>query len=127
MNLSFLLGSGRCHWLAKDLCEAYTAATKKPWTQPIGFAHGLYEVALDVLKRAKNPKDAKSVLEAIVATNLNTIVGPVGWGKGPVKNVAKTPLVSGQWIKKVAGYDLVITNNAMAPNIPTGGAIKPLG
>ena len=112
---------------AKDLCEAYTAATKKPWTQPIGFAHGLYEVALDVLKRAKNPKDAKSVLEAIVATNLNTIVGPVGWGKGPVKNVAKTPLVSGQWIKKAAGYDLVITNNAMAPNIPTGGAIKPLG
>ena len=112
---------------AKELCDAYTAATKKPWTQPIGFAHGLYEVALDVLKRAKNPKDAKSLLEAIVATSINTIVGPVGWARGPVKNVSKTPLVSGQWIKKPTGYDLVITNNATAPNIPTGGALKPLG
>ena len=109
------------------LCEACTAATKKPWTQLIGFAHGLYEVALDVLKRAKNPKDAKSLLEAITATNLNTIVGPVGWAKGPVKNVSKTPLVSGQWVKKAGGFDLVITNNATAPNIPTGGAFKPLG
>ena len=112
---------------AKELCDAYTAATKKPWTQPIGSAHGLYEVAVDVLKRAKNPKGAKSILESIVATNLNTIVGPVGWAKGPVRNVSKTPLVSGQWIKKLAGYDLVITNNATAPNIPTAGAIKPLG
>ena len=84
-------------------------------------------MAVDVLKRAKNPKGAKSILESIVATNLNTIVGPVGWAKGPVRNVSKTPLVSGQWIKKLAGYDLVITNNATAPNIPTGGAIKPLG
>ena len=49
------------------------------------FSHGLHAVAIDVLKRAKNPKEAKSVLKAIVAININTIVGPVGWAKGPVK------------------------------------------
>src|SRR5580658_1904957 len=64
---------------AKELCDAYTAATGKPWTQPIGFNHGLFEVALDVLKRAKNLKDPKAILQAIVATNLQTVVGPVNW------------------------------------------------
>ena len=37
---------------AKDLAGAYEGATKKQWTQPIGFAHALFEVAVDVLKRA---------------------------------------------------------------------------
>ena len=36
---------------AKELAAAYQAATKKQWTQPIGFAHALFEVAVDVLKR----------------------------------------------------------------------------
>jgi branched-chain amino acid transport system substrate-binding protein len=112
---------------AKELCDAYTAATGKPWTQPIGFTHGLFEVALDVLKRAKNPKDSKSILEAIVATNLQTIVGPVNWATGPVKNVSKTPLVGGQWTKTTKGFDLVVCENATAPNIPVGGKLRSLG
>ncbi len=39
---------------AAQLTEAYTAATKRPWTQPIGFQHALFEVAIDVLRRAKS-------------------------------------------------------------------------
>ena len=35
-----------------------TAATKKQWTQPIGFAHALFEVAVDALKRGK-PTDKR--------------------------------------------------------------------
>ena len=65
---------------AKELCDAYTAATKKPCTQPIGSAHGLYEVAVDVLKRAKNPKDAKSILDSIVATQYHRRPGWLGEG-----------------------------------------------
>ena len=41
---------------AKDLAGAYEAATKKQWTQPIGFVHALFEVAVDVLKRAPRPR-----------------------------------------------------------------------
>jgi len=60
-----------------------------------------------------------------VATNLDTIVGPIAWGKGPVKNVAKTPLVGGQWVKgKKFKFDLVIVNNVAATNIPVGGRLK---
>ena len=111
---------------AKQLCEAYTAAMGKPWTQPLGFKYGLFEVAIDALKRAKSPKDPKAILEAIVATNLNSIVGPISWGRGPVKNVSKTPLVGGQWTKTAGGYDLVICEDATAPEIPVGGKLRVL-
>ena len=110
----------------RQMTDAYTAATKRPWTQPIGYTHSLFEVTLDVLKRAKDLKDPKSILAAIVSTNLNTIVGPVKWGNGPVKNVSTTALVAGQWVKGPNGFDLVITTNEPAPNIPVGGKLKPL-
>ena len=111
---------------ARELCDAYTAATGRPWIQPLGYIHSLFEVGLDVLKRTKDVRSPKSVLEAIVATNVNTIVGPVQWTGKPVKNVSKTPLVAGQWRKGPNGYDLVICENETAPMIPVGGALKPL-
>jgi branched-chain amino acid transport system substrate-binding protein len=110
---------------AKALAEAYEAGTKKQWTQPIGFAHALFEVAADALKRAKGT-GAKDVRDAVVATQLATVVGPIKWGgAGPMKNVSKTPLVLGQW-GKGSKYknELVIVNNQAAPAIPTGGALK---
>lgn len=114
---------------AKQLAESFEKATGKQWTQPIGFAHALFEVAADVLKRSKNIDDKATIRDAIAATNLNTVVGPVAWGKGPVKNVAKTPLVGGQWVKGKgkSKFDLVIVDNKTAPNIPTGGKLKPIG
>jgi branched-chain amino acid transport system substrate-binding protein len=109
---------------ARELTDAYTKATNRPWTQPIGFKHALFEIAIDVLKRAKNIGDPKSILEAITATNYNSIVGPVHWGGQPVKNVSKTPLVAGQWQRKGDAFDLVITENETAPNIPVGGKLE---
>jgi branched-chain amino acid transport system substrate-binding protein len=42
-----------------------------------------------------------------------------------VKNVAKTPLVGGQWVKgKKYKYDLIVVNNQTAPNIPAQGKLK---
>ena len=111
---------------AKALAESYETTTKKQWTQPIGFAHALFEVAVDALKRAKDPGNAASLRDAIAATNLKTVVGDVKWGGGgPFKNVSKTPLVLGQWVKgKQDKYDLVIVNNSQAPAIPAGGKMK---
>src|SRR6202163_2629031 len=45
--------SGLTGQSAAQLTDVYTGATKRPWTQPIGFQHALFEVAIDVLKRAK--------------------------------------------------------------------------
>src|SRR6266704_3572328 len=109
--------SGLTGQSARELTDAYTRATQRPWTQPIGFKHALFEVAVDVLKRARNLGDPKSILDAVTATNYNSIVGPVRWAGGPVKNVSKTPLVSGQWQRKGNAFDLVITQNETAKNI----------
>jgi branched-chain amino acid transport system substrate-binding protein len=109
--------SGLTGQTAKELCDAYERATSRQWTQPIGFQHALFEVAIDVAKRTKNLSESASILEAIVATDYNSIVGPIKWSGKPVKNVSKTPLVAGQWRKKEKGFELVICENTTAPNI----------
>jgi len=119
--------SGLTGQTCRQLADAYTKATKRPWTQPIGFQHALFEVAIDILKRVKNPNDPNAILDSMVATNYKSIVGPVQWTGKPVKNVTKTPLVGGQWQRKSDGkFDLVITENKTAPEIPVGGKLKPL-
>lgn len=112
---------------AKDLADSYVADTGRAWTQPIGFKHALFEVAADVITRASDLDDPEAIVEAIAATNLNTIVGPVDWSKGPVKNVTKTPLVAGQWQKQGDALELVITANKLAPEIPVGGELQLIG
>src|SRR5258708_367159 len=77
--------SGLTRQSAQQLTDVYTGTTKRPWTQPIGFQHALFEVAIDVLKRAK-ALDAKSILASIVATDYHSIVGPVKSTGQPVQN-----------------------------------------
>lgn len=113
-----------------ELAKAFEAAAGRQWTQPIGFIHSLFEVALDVIKRAADPKDPKALLASIASTDLQTIVGPVKWDGANLppfaaKNVAKTPLASGQWRRKDDGkFDLVIVDNQNAPQIPVGGKME---
>jgi branched-chain amino acid transport system substrate-binding protein len=114
---------------SSELAAAYTQATGKQWTQPIGFVHSLFEVAADIIKRSADAQNPAANLDALIKTNLQTIVGPIAWDKGPVKNVAKTPLVSGQWRLASGGpnkYDLIVVANGLAPQIPIGGKMEPL-
>jgi branched-chain amino acid transport system substrate-binding protein len=116
---------------AAELADAYTAETGAQWTQPLGFAHSLVEVAVDVFSRTEDVDDRESVLAAVMGTGLDTIVGPVGWSGGgptnPVPNVSTTPMTGGQWV--LGGdfkYELLIVDNSLSPDIPTGGTIKPI-
>ena len=109
---------------ARELAEGYMAASGRPWTQPIGFKHALFEVTTDVIRRSADLDDPNAILDAIKATKLSTVVGPVDWSNGPVRNVTKTPLVAGQWQKGPNGFDLVITANRSAPFIATTGELK---
>jgi branched-chain amino acid transport system substrate-binding protein len=115
---------------AGDLAARYTATTGKSWTQPIGFAHALFEMAANVMGRVEDSRDPDAVTSAIAATQLDSMVGRIafdGAGLPPfaAQNVAKTPLVGGQWrLKDSGGYELVIVENSKHPNIPTGGAME---
>ncbi len=109
---------------AKELADGYSAETGRPWTQPIGFKHALFEVVRDVVSRTEDLGDTSAIMSAISSTKLSTIVGDVDWSKGPVKNVTKTPLVAGQWQKQDDKFALVVTSNANAPQIPVGGKLQ---
>jgi branched-chain amino acid transport system substrate-binding protein len=110
---------------AGDLANAYQQETGKQWTQPIGCTYALFEVAADILTRAENIEDKAKIVAAIKATQLNTIFGPVAWGSGPTPNVAKTPLVGGQWGRgKDFPWDLSITSNINYKDIPTNGRTR---
>lgn len=109
---------------AADLANGYSEATGRPWTQPIGFKHALFEVVADVIRRSEDLEDYQATVAAIPKTNLDTIVGNVNWANGPINNVTKTPLVAGQWQKEGDAFDLKIVANAQAPEIPLTGELK---
>ena len=120
---------------ARQICDQYEEATKKQWTQAIGFRHALFEVADNVFKRAQNPDSGASVIEAVRTIKLDTIVGPVQWQgpppnewtQLPVKNVCTTPSVGGQWVPgKKWMYDLVVVDNRRYPPIPVQRKMEPL-
>jgi branched-chain amino acid transport system substrate-binding protein len=117
---------------AAELAADFTAKSGRPWTQPIGFIHSLFEVASNVMGRVSDIKDADSIAAAIAATDLDTMVGKVAWNGAGVppfaaKNVCKTPLVGGQWRRNADGtFKLVIVDNQTAPNIPAAGKMEAL-
>ena len=109
---------------ARELAEGYIAASGRPWTQPIGFKHALFEVVADIVRRADDLEDPESIVASIVATDLDTIVGPVNWANGPINNVTKTPLVGGQWQLEDGNFDLKIVANSAEPGIPLTGELQ---
>ena len=66
---------------AAQFAAEYEKATGKQWTQPIGFVHALFEVAVDALKRSGDPSKKAAVRDAVAASKLNTIVGPICLGR----------------------------------------------
>lgn len=112
---------------ARALAEGYTASSGRPWTQPIGFKHALFEVVADVVRRCEDLEDYEAITAAIPQTSMDTIVGNIDWSRGPVPNVTKTPLVAGQWQRKGDALSLEITTNAHAPIIPTTSELRLLG
>ncbi len=102
---------------AADLAAAFESETGQQWTQPLGFAHALFEVAIDAATRAGS-NDKTALLDAIGATNLDTVVGNINFGAGPVPHVAKTPLVAGQWVAgETYPLELAINVNTGLPSV----------
>lgn len=112
---------------AKALCTDWEKSTGKQWTPPLGYAHALFEVGIAALKATPNPKDKKALRDSIAKLNVDTIVGPVNFKDSPIKSVAVTQLAGGQWRKTKAGkfpYELLITHNATAKQIPVEDEMK---
>jgi branched-chain amino acid transport system substrate-binding protein len=114
---------------AGQLCDDYQARTGRQWIQPLGFVHALFEVAASVLRRAGDVGDRRAVADAIKATRLDTVVGPVDWTRdqADVPNVSRTPLVGGQWRRgRSWPFELEIVSNESHPEIPATGTLAPI-
>lgn len=99
---------------AQQLADEYEKSTGKQWTAPLGISHSLFEVGIGALKAAAEPKNNKSLRDSIATINIDTIIGPLYFGKSPIKSVAVQPLTGGQWRKAKSGpykYDLLIVNS----------------
>ncbi|MFC1868251.1 hypothetical protein ACFL0H_08980 [Thermodesulfobacteriota bacterium] len=106
------------------LCDAWEGETKRQWSPTIGFKHGGYELAFDVLKRAQS-LEKNALRDGIEKTDLDTIMGHIRFNE---KNYCATPLVGGQWVKgKKWSYELELTYSGKYPEIkPTADMIFPL-
>lgn len=113
---------------AQGLADAWTDASGKPWTPPLGWTHSIFEVAIDTLKRSADPTDRTANRDALAATDLATIFGPINFTKGPFgKNVCVTPTVGGQWRIDADGKPVLdIIANDTVPAVPLTAELRAL-
>ena len=115
----------------QQIADSYTKASGQQWTQPL-LHYGVFEVVVDALKRCQNIDSKQAIVDAISTTKMTTLAGPCDFTTPPalgtmhpVKNVYKTPLVGGQWIKGTTyPFDLVIVDNVLAPEIKVEAAFQ---
>ena len=115
---------------AQDLADAYEEETGRQWTQPLGFAEALFEVAAAAVDEAGST-DAEAVNDALADLSVSTVAGDVAWGADDSvpPYIAKTPVTGGQWRMTDGGehpFDLVVVSNTQASDVPTGGSVEPL-
>jgi branched-chain amino acid transport system substrate-binding protein len=106
----------------QQLSDAWTSSSGKEWAQPL-LHYAVFEVVVDALKRATSVDDKQVVLDAIKATDMDTIQGHITWSAGaplnPVPNVCRTVLVGGQWVKGTKyPFDLLLVDTAHAAAAP---------
>lgn len=113
---------------ARDFAADWEKSTGNQWTQPLGYAHALWEVGLAALKNAADPRDRKSVRDALRELNVDTMVGRVDFKGSPIKSVAKTALAGGQWRRSGDGakhpFELQVVDNTLAKHIPVADGLK---
>ena len=142
-----LIGECAWHptWKIKDtltdmdseaLAADFEAKTGQQWTC-CDRCYAKLEWAIDVYKRAVNPEDKESVVEAILATNNMFQQGPidftqpvspdiVGGGRPHFNNVYNY-FGAVQWRKGTKNpIDPVVVSNACAPGTPVGGTAEPM-
>jgi len=115
----------------QEIADDFEKRTGIQWTQPL-LHYGVFEVVVDALKRCADVDDKEAIVAAISSTKMETLAGPLDFtspvdpnSKHPVKNVYRSPLVGGQWVQGTKHpYDLIVTNNSMAPEIEIQGALR---
>jgi branched-chain amino acid transport system substrate-binding protein len=98
--------------------DAWDAVETGPYSPALGLTGGGgFEVVVDIVKRTTDMDDPTAFVEAIGATNLDTILGHIQFD-APFPNCALSPLVGGQWIGSVGTWERYVVDNSLYPDIP---------
>ena len=117
----------------KELADDYEKKTGRQWTQVIG-TYANCQWAVDIFKRAKNPEDPDSVLEALKTTKMTTVMGAIDFtapvnpdSSRPAPNVYKQCYAGGQWVKgDKYPFELVVCSVAAAPGCTVQAKVQPM-
>jgi len=116
---------------SKDLTDGYQSSTGKQWTQQLGASMAVFDAGAAALQAAADPKDRAGLAKAIGSLQVQTPLGNLQWGKGPVPNVVVTPIIGGQWVAASAGskykLDFVLCENSCDSNVPVAAKLRPYG
>jgi branched-chain amino acid transport system substrate-binding protein len=113
-----------------ETAEAWEEEKGSGYNGSLGLTGAAFEVAVDVLKRTTDIDSPEAIRDAIAATKLDTILGPIDFSAGPVPNISKTPLVGAQWQLDESAefpWNFVVVDNTAYPSIDVSGELVPLG
>jgi branched-chain amino acid transport system substrate-binding protein len=139
-----LIGEAAWHpsWKIKDtlsdldsegLAADYEEKTGEQWTAAIG-TYGKLEWAIDVYKRAADPEDKQSVVEAIKTTKNTFQQGELDYtqavdpnGRRPITNNVKPNIGAQQWRKgEKYPVEAIVVSNAAAPGTTVQDKAQPM-
>ncbi|NIZ12341.1 ABC transporter substrate-binding protein [Phaeobacter sp. HF9A] len=125
----FPFGSSITGQSAAQLAADWESETGRQWTQPLGYGHALWEVGLAAIANCADPLDPDSLRDGIASLNTETVIGPVNFAQSPIKSVATTGIVGGQWRALGGAYplELQVVHNAGMPAVPLDGEMIPMG
>jgi len=110
---------------AKQLAADFSAATGSQWTQALGSVYSLFEIAVQALRTASDPKDRKEVAHQLKTMKITGISGPLDFTAGPQPGIALQKICGGQWRPGTSfPWDMFIVDNTYNPDVPVNGDLK---
>ena len=126
---AFPYGSSLTGQTAAALAAEWEETTGAQWTQPLGYGHALWEIGLGALASAEDPTDRDAIRDAIAGFDRETVVGRVNFASSPVRSVAITNMVGGQWQRRGGRHEseLLVVNNVSDPSVPVEAEMITMG
>ncbi|HEX4723318.1 MAG TPA: ABC transporter substrate-binding protein [Pseudonocardiaceae bacterium] len=110
---------------AKQLADDFASSTGSQWTQALGSVYSLFEIAVQALKTASDPRDRKDVADKLKQMKIDGISGPLDFTTGPQPGIALQKICGGQWRPgKQFPWDMTIVDNKFNPDIPVNGTLQ---
>jgi branched-chain amino acid transport system substrate-binding protein len=111
---------------AKQLADDFAAETGNQWTQALGSVYSLFEIAVEALKTADDPKDRDEVASNLRNMSIDCMSGHLDFTAGPEPGIAIQRPVGGQWREGTTfPWDVVIVDNSNNSDVPVGGDLLP--